>query len=63
MDVTFKFWKMATEEGLFINPVVPPAVPDGSCLIRTSYMATHTDAQLDFALSVFKKIGKNLGII
>ena len=63
MHTTFKFWKMVTEKGLFVNPVVPPAVPDGSCLIRTSYMATHTDAQLDYALSVFKEVGKTLGII
>ena len=63
MDTTFKFWKTVTEGGLFVNPVVPPAVPDGSCLIRTSYMATHTDAQLDFALDLFRKTGKALGII
>lgn len=63
METTFKFWKMVTEEGLFVNPVVPPAVPDGSCLIRTSYMATHTDQQLDFALETFRKVGKILGII
>ncbi|OHD12543.1 MAG: 8-amino-7-oxononanoate synthase [Spirochaetes bacterium GWB1_36_13] len=63
MELTFKFWKMVTDQGLFVNPVVPPAVPDGSCLIRTSYMATHTDAQLDFALEVFKKTGKILGIL
>lgn len=63
VEVTFKFWRMCTDHGLFINPVVPPAVPNGSCLIRTSYMATHTDAQLDFALDVFKKTGKSLGII
>lgn len=60
---TFQFWKMVTEEGLFVNPVVPPAVPDGSCLIRTSYMATHTDEQLDFALDIFKRVGKKLNII
>lgn len=63
VNKTFEFWKMVTEAGLFVNPVVPPAVPDGSCLIRTSYMATHTDKQLDFALSIFKKVGKSLGII
>ena len=63
MKKTFQFWKMVSEEGLFVNPVVPPAVPDGSCLIRTSYMATHTDQQLDFALEIFKKTGKSLGLI
>ncbi len=63
MEKTFKFWKGVTDQGLFVNPVVPPAVADGSCLIRTSYMATHTDEQLDFALEVFKKTGQALGII
>jgi 7-keto-8-aminopelargonate synthetase-like enzyme len=46
-----------------VNPAVPPAVPPGHSLIRTSYTATHTDEQLDFALQVFKEAGKKLGII
>jgi 8-amino-7-oxononanoate synthase len=59
----FTFWKEVTAEGVFVNPVIPPAVPENSCLIRTSYMATHTDEQLDFALDVFKRIGKKLKLI
>ena len=59
----FTFWKEVTAEGVFVNPVIPPAVPENLCLIRTSYMATHTDEQLDFALDVFKKIGKKLKLI
>ncbi len=59
----FNFWKAVTKEGVFVNPVVPPAVPENSCLIRTSYMATHTDEQLDFALSVFEKVGKEMNLI
>lgn len=59
----FKMWKELSEAGIFVNPVVHPAVPHGRALIRTSYMATHTDEQLDFVLDTFEKIGKRLGII
>jgi 8-amino-7-oxononanoate synthase len=60
---TFMFWKALYENGVFTNPVVPPAVPDGSSRVRTSYIATHTDEQLDFVLEVFAKVGKSMGII
>ena len=53
---TFTFWKMLFDRGVFTNPVVPPAVPEGECLIRTSYMATHTDAELDQVLEVFRQL-------
>lgn len=59
----FTFWKEVSAEGVFVNPVIPPAVPENYCLIRTSYMATHTDEQLEYALSKFEKVGKKLGII
>ncbi|MBS3741326.1 MAG: pyridoxal phosphate-dependent aminotransferase family protein [Candidatus Cloacimonetes bacterium] len=63
MMVAFKMWKMLSEENIFINPVIPPAVPPADCLIRTSFMATHTDKQLDIALNKFEEIGKRLNII
>jgi 8-amino-7-oxononanoate synthase len=59
----FKMWKQLDDEGVFINPVVPPAVPPNDTLIRTSFMATHTRKQLDEALEKFEKIGKAVGII
>lgn len=59
----FRMWKELGEEGVFINPVVPPAVPPTDTLIRTSFMATHTKDQLDMALEKFRKIGKKLNII
>lgn len=59
----FKMWKQLDDEGVFINPVVPPAVPPNDTLIRTSFMATHTRKQLDEALEKFEKIGKRVGII
>lgn len=63
MMSAFNMWKRLGEEGVFINPVVPPAVPPKSCLIRCSFMATHTRAQLDMALEKFHSIGKELKII
>lgn len=59
----FKMWKQLDDEGVFINPVVPPAVPPNDTLIRTSFMATHTRAQLTEALEKFEKVGKNVGVI
>ncbi|UCB51758.1 MAG: pyridoxal phosphate-dependent aminotransferase family protein [Candidatus Zixiibacteriota bacterium] len=60
---TFQFWKMLSEEGIFVNPIISPAVAPGSQLLRTSYTATHTDQQLDRVLEVFKKVGKKMGVI
>jgi 8-amino-7-oxononanoate synthase len=60
---TFQFWKMLSDEGIFTNPIISPAVSPGSQLLRTSYTATHTDEQLDRVLEVFKKVGKKMGVI
>jgi 8-amino-7-oxononanoate synthase len=59
----FRFWKALFEAGVFTNPVIPPAVEPGHALLRTSYMATHTDAQLDRVLEQFEKIGRRMSII
>jgi 7-keto-8-aminopelargonate synthetase-like enzyme len=60
---TFLMWKKLFDAGVFVNPVIAPAVFPGRQLLRTSYMATHTDAQLDFVLETFAKVGKEVGII
>jgi 8-amino-7-oxononanoate synthase len=60
---TFQFWKMLSDEGIFTNPIISPAVSPGSQLLRTSYTATHTDEQLDRVLEVFEKVGKKMGVI
>lgn len=59
----FAFTKALYEHGVFATPVVNPAVPTGMALIRTSYMATHTDEDLDYVLDVFGKLGKQFGLI
>lgn len=46
-------WRALFEAGVFINPVIPPAVPQHSCRLRISMMATHTDEQIDFVLDLF----------
>jgi len=57
------FAKNLEEEGLFVNPVLSPAVRSGNELIRVSLMSTHTNEQIDYALDKFEKVGKNLGLI
>ncbi len=59
----FTMARMLHDKGIFANVAVSPAVPNGSALIRTSYMATHTDEQLDKVLLAFEEVGKALGII
>ncbi|MGI6379963.1 MAG: aminotransferase class I/II-fold pyridoxal phosphate-dependent enzyme [Anaerolineae bacterium] len=60
---TFAFWRSLFEAGIYVNPVVPPAVPPNLSLLRTSYMATHTDEQMDRVLDIFGQVGKELEII
>jgi 7-keto-8-aminopelargonate synthetase-like enzyme len=60
---SLRMCKRLQEEGVFVNPVVPPAVPPDKALIRISLMATHTDGQIDFALEKLAKVGKELGLI
>ncbi len=56
-------WKALFEAGVYTNPVIPPAVPSGLSLLRTSYMATHTDEQLGRVLAIFEQVGQSLGLI
>ncbi len=60
---TFEFWKQLYENGIFTNPVITPAVPAGQGLIRTSYMATHTDDILDQIIDTVARVGRNVGLI
>jgi 8-amino-7-oxononanoate synthase len=61
--MTFQTWKMLFDNGVFVNPIISPAVSLGDQLLRTSYMATHTDAQLDRVLEIFGYVGKQVGLI
>jgi len=53
---TLMITKMLLEEGIYVNPVIPPAVRDGECMLRTSYTATHTQEQMDKAVDAFKRV-------
>ena len=50
-------------EGVFVNPVVSPAVPKEDCLIRYSLMATHTKEQVEISIEKITKVAKELGIL
>jgi 8-amino-7-oxononanoate synthase len=60
---TLLTWKLLFEAGVFVNPILSPAVKQGRQLLRTSYMATHTDEQLAQVLETYEKIGKQVGLI
>lgn len=59
----FRMGRELYEEGIFANVSVRSAVPEGRALIRTSYMATHTDAHIDQVLKAFQTVGRKLGVI
>jgi len=60
---TLMTWKAIFEAGVYVNAVINPAVPVGQELLRTSYMATHTDEQLGRVLSIFETVGRQMGVI
>ena len=62
-DKTFLVTKLLFGEGIFVNPVVAPAVAPGDTLIRYSLMATHTQEQIDYSIEHITKIFKKLNIL
>lgn len=63
MDKTFLVTRMLFDEGIFVNPVVPPACASGDTLIRFSLMATHTKRQVDYALEKMTKCFRKIGVL
>jgi 8-amino-7-oxononanoate synthase len=53
-------WHTMSAAGIYVNVAVPPAVPRNRSLLRTSYMATHTDEHLDQALAAFLRVRSKL---
>lgn len=53
---TFTACKMLFDKGVYVNSTVSPAVPEGKSLLRTSYMATHTEEQMDKAAALIKQV-------
>lgn len=60
---TFTLTRMLMDEGVFVNPVVTPAVNSEDTLIRYSLMATHTFAQIDESIEKITKVARHLGVI
>ena len=63
MEKTFLVTRMVFDEGVFVNPVIPPACSPEDTLIRFSLMATHTKEQIDIAVDKLYKCFKQLGLL
>jgi 8-amino-7-oxononanoate synthase len=62
-EIALKMWRILYDSGVFVNVFVPPGVPEGRQMMRTSYMATHEKQHLDEIIHLFEKAGKTLGLI
>ena len=62
-EKTFIVTKMAFDEGIFINPVIPPACAPQDTLVRVALMATHTKEQIDSAVEKLVKAFKALDLL
>ncbi|MFO0580761.1 MAG: pyridoxal phosphate-dependent aminotransferase family protein [Anaeromyxobacter sp.] len=63
METTFEMWRQLSEEGVFVNVVLPPAVPAGGCIIRMTLTAALSNEQIDRVLGALERVGKRLGLI
>jgi len=62
-ELTVYFWKALWDEGIFTTPALPPGVPHGQSIIRTSVNANHTPEQIERLLDAFATVGRGLGVI
>ncbi len=62
-SLTMQMGEMLLKEGVFIQGIRPPAVPQSSSRLRITIMATHARGELEFALEALEKVGKSLGVI
>lgn len=63
MTTTLTVAKAIYDAGVYVNPVLPPAVAPDDCLLRTSYMASHTEPLLDEAMDIIRDVLTQHGII
>ena len=62
-DITLMVCKRLFEEGVYANPVLPPATPPGQCLVRTTYTATHKKEELEKAADIIAKVFEEFDLI
>ncbi len=62
-ELTVTFWRGLWEAGIFTTPALPPGVPPGQSIIRTSVNANHTPQQIERLLEAFATVGRGLGVI
>ena len=62
-DLTMRMSHSLFEKGVFVAGIRPPTVPPGTCRLRITLMATHTEEQISKALQAFEDTGKELGLI
>lgn len=60
---TFRFWQELWDAGIFTSPAIPPGVPEGECIVRTSITARHSHDDLEEMLFAFERVGRSLGVI
>ena len=61
-EKTFLLTKMLLDEGIFVNPVISPAVPPEHSLLRFSLMSTHTKDQIEYTIEKIHSVGKQIGV-
>ena len=61
--LTFALWKKLFDYGVYSNPIIFPATPQGQQLIRLSVMATHSDEHIDYVIAMFEKAGIELKLL
>jgi glycine C-acetyltransferase len=62
-DLTLELTRLCHEDGMFVSPILPPAVPANKCRLRANVTAAHTDEDIDIALDILERRGRQLGII
>jgi len=62
-EQAYQMTKLCQQEGLFVLPVVPPAVPAGLARLRANVMAAHSEEDIAYALDVFERAGREVGVI
>ena len=62
-DLTLELTRLCHQDGMFVSPILPPAVPANKCRLRANVTAAHTDEDIDIALDILERRGRELGII